>query len=124
VDVAASAQREIVAKLLHTVPGVRSGKPDSASTARGVAEWRSGGVGPTTVGTRAPQQRWHRQKVPIVLFYRGHRRRFDVLMDGADPAGGRWNYDTADREPPPKQRTLDVARPWLPDEQEAHRTGF
>ena len=26
-------------------------------------------------------------------FYREQRRRFDLLMDGDEPAGGRWNYD-------------------------------
>ncbi len=50
-------------------------------------------------------------------FYREQRRRFDVLMDGADPVGGRWNYDTENRESPPKnQRTLDVPKPYQPRE--------
>ena len=35
-------------------------------------------------------------------FYRDARRRLDVLMDGTDPAGGRWNFDADNREPPPK----------------------
>ena len=33
--------------------------------------------------------------------YRGARRRLDVLMDGDEPAGGRWNFDADNREPPP-----------------------
>ena len=36
-------------------------------------------------------------------FYRDARRRHDVLMDGAEPAGGRWNFDADNREPPPKR---------------------
>jgi deoxyribodipyrimidine photolyase-related protein len=32
-------------------------------------------------------------------FYRDQRRRFDVLMDGDKPVGGRWNYDEDNREP-------------------------
>jgi deoxyribodipyrimidine photolyase-related protein len=35
-------------------------------------------------------------------FYRWQRAAFDVLMDGDEPAGGRWNYDDENREPPPK----------------------
>ncbi|WP_238419621.1 cryptochrome/photolyase family protein [Gordonia sp. 'Campus'] len=49
-------------------------------------------------------------------FYRRQRTRFDVLMDGDQPAGGTWNYDHENREPPPKQRTLGVDDPWWPEE--------
>ncbi|MEU8238120.1 cryptochrome/photolyase family protein [Actinoplanes missouriensis] len=42
-------------------------------------------------------------------FYRHARRRHDILMDGAEPAGGRWNFDADNREPPPA--SLDVAAP-------------
>jgi deoxyribodipyrimidine photolyase-related protein len=36
-------------------------------------------------------------------FYRWQRTRLDVLMDpGSEPAGGRWNFDHDNREPPPK----------------------
>ncbi len=34
-------------------------------------------------------------------FYRWQRRRLGYLMDGSEPAGGRWNYDHDNREPPP-----------------------
>jgi deoxyribodipyrimidine photolyase-related protein len=34
-------------------------------------------------------------------FYRWQRRRLDVLMDGDEPTGGRWNLDHENREPPP-----------------------
>ncbi|MBE7188520.1 cryptochrome/photolyase family protein [Jatrophihabitans endophyticus] len=51
-------------------------------------------------------------------FYREARRRHDVLMDGAEPAGGRWNFDADNREPPPKQATLGVDEPWWPSEDE------
>ncbi len=50
-------------------------------------------------------------------FYRAQRRRFDVLMDGAEPSGGKWNYDAENREPPPRGRAvLDVPGPWQPPE--------
>lgn len=45
-------------------------------------------------------------------FYRDARRRHGVLMDGDLPAGGEWNYDHENREPPPKTDTLPVTAPW------------
>lgn len=41
-------------------------------------------------------------------FYRHQRTRLELLMDGDQPAGGRWNYDAENREPPPR----DASRPW------------
>jgi deoxyribodipyrimidine photolyase-related protein len=35
-------------------------------------------------------------------FYRDARRRHGILMDGAEPAGGTWNLDADNREPPPR----------------------
>lgn len=50
-------------------------------------------------------------------FYRDARRRLDLLMDGAEPAGGRWNFDADNREPPPKGVTrLAVTQPWVAEE--------
>jgi deoxyribodipyrimidine photolyase-related protein len=37
-------------------------------------------------------------------FYRWQRRRLGYLMDGDEPAGGKWNYDEQNRERPPKDR--------------------
>ena len=60
--------------------------------------------------------------------YRMARRRLDVLMDGDEPAGGRWNFDADNRRPPPKGRGgsgIGLAEPWWPveddiDEQVRH----
>ena len=50
-------------------------------------------------------------------FYRQARQRHDLLMDGGEPAGGRWNLDKDNREPPPRgASTLNVAEPWWPAE--------
>jgi deoxyribodipyrimidine photolyase-related protein len=49
-------------------------------------------------------------------FYRHARRRHDVLMDGAEPAGGRWNFDADNRQPPPRSGRLAVDPPWWPVE--------
>ena len=53
--------------------------------------------------------------------YRLARRRLDVLMDGDEPVGGRWNLDADNRQPPPKGRNksgIGVAEPWWPVEDE------
>ncbi len=50
-------------------------------------------------------------------FYRQQRRRFDVLIDGSDPVGDKWNLDHDNREPPPKgAATLGLPAPWWPQE--------
>lgn len=64
-------------------------------------------------------QQWagNRTRFRMEDFYREQRRRFGILMDGQDPVGGRWNFDTDNRESPPKGLpTLDVAPPYRPDE--------
>jgi len=48
-------------------------------------------------------------------FYEAQRRRLDLLMEGDKPVGGRWSYDTDNRERLPK----DVA---VPDPPRATRT--
>ena len=40
-------------------------------------------------------------------FYRWQRIRLDILMDGDEPVGGRWNYDDENRLSPP-----DEPHPW------------
>jgi deoxyribodipyrimidine photolyase-related protein len=49
-------------------------------------------------------------------FYRGVRRRLNVLMDGDQPIGGRWSWDADNRQPPPRTGGIDVAPPVLPVE--------
>ncbi|MFF0203831.1 cryptochrome/photolyase family protein [Streptomyces sp. NPDC005017] len=50
-------------------------------------------------------------------FYRWVRREHELLMDGDRPAGGRWNHDHDNREPPPRGvRTLDAPPPYRPRE--------
>ena len=34
-------------------------------------------------------------------FYRMMRKKYDILMDGADPIGGKWNYDHDNRKKMP-----------------------
>jgi deoxyribodipyrimidine photolyase-related protein len=51
-----------------------------------------------------------RRRLLLEDFYRDARRRLDILMDGDEPAGGRWNFDDQNREPPPAGG-LDVRGP-------------
>lgn len=42
-----------------------------------------------------------RKTLRLEYFYREQRRRTGLLMEGDDPAGGKWNYDQDNREPLP-----------------------
>jgi deoxyribodipyrimidine photolyase-related protein len=42
-----------------------------------------------------------RARLRMEDFYRWQRQRFGYLMDGDEPAGGRWNFDRDNRKPPP-----------------------
>ncbi|GAA3801003.1 cryptochrome/photolyase family protein [Sphaerisporangium flaviroseum] len=58
-----------------------------------------------------------RRRLLMEDFYRDARRRLDVLMDGDEPAGGRWNLDADNRLPPPSEG-LEVPGPWRAEEDE------
>lgn len=59
-----------------------------------------------------------RRRLLMEDFYRDTRQRLDVLMDGSDPVGGRWNFDADNRHPPPRSATLGIVDPWWPQEDE------
>ena len=44
-----------------------------------------------------------RQRLLMEDFYRESRKKFQVLMDGKKPVGGKWNYDKDNRQPPKKE---------------------
>lgn len=48
-------------------------------------------------------------------FYRRMRRRHGVLMDGDEPAGGRWNFDTENRRPLPEGLLIPPPPSFTPD---------
>ena len=71
-----------------------------------------------------------RERVKMEDFYRWRRRTTGILMDGEEPAGGRWNFDHDNRQPPTDRLAADAPRPvrsklddidrdtlehWLPD---------
>jgi deoxyribodipyrimidine photolyase-related protein len=55
-----------------------------------------------------------RRRLVMEDFYRWQRRRLDLLIDGGEPAGGRWNFDAENREPPPDWKR--PPRPYVPRE--------
>ncbi|WP_025050421.1 cryptochrome/photolyase family protein [Sulfitobacter noctilucae] len=48
-----------------------------------------------------------RKALRMEYFYREMRRKTDLLMEGDDPAGGKWNYDHENRKPVKGEVTLD-----------------
>ena len=60
-----------------------------------------------------------RKQLRMEDFYRRQRRRFGLLMDGDEPAGGAWNFDSENRKGPPKDAS--VPRPYRPREGEIDR---
>ncbi|WP_207559698.1 cryptochrome/photolyase family protein [Falsiruegeria litorea] len=56
------------------------------------------------VASRADFEAWAsgRKQLRMEYFYREMRRKTDLMMDGDQPAGGKWNYDVDNRKAPPK----------------------
>ena len=57
-----------------------------------------------------------RRRMRLEDFYRSQRRRFDLLIEDGGPAGGSWNLDASNREPPPQRKR--PPRPYRPREDE------
>ena len=56
-----------------------------------------------------------RKRLLMEDFYREGRQRFNVLMVGDHPVGGRWNFDRENRKPPKGKLTLPEALWFEPD---------
>lgn len=52
--------------------------------------------------TKADFKDWTdgRKQLRMEYFYREMRRKYNILMDGDKPEGGKWNYDSNNRKPP------------------------
>lgn len=57
-----------------------------------------------------------RKRLLMEDFYREGRRRFDILMEGNEPVGGRWNFDRENRKPPKGKLTIPETLWFEPDE--------
>ncbi len=55
------------------------------------------------------------QRVVQEYFYRAMRRHFGILLEGNDPVGGKWNYDTQNRQPLPAGNRPPAAPGFAPD---------
>ena len=68
--------------------------------------------------SRAEFAQWAegRKALRMEFFYRVMRRRTGWLMDGKDPVGGRWNYDTDNRKSLPKDVEIPERLRFAPDE--------
>ncbi|NKX29037.1 cryptochrome/photolyase family protein [Rhodobacteraceae bacterium R_SAG6] len=63
------------------------------------------------LATRADFADWAagKKQLRMEYFYRLMRKKTGLLMEGDDPAGGKWNYDSENRKAPPKE--IDHAGP-------------
>lgn len=66
---------------------------------------------------------WAKDKKPgthkLENYYRHWRDTTGILMEGPQPAGGQYNYDHDNRQPPPKgAMNLGLPAPWAPVEDE------
>ncbi len=84
---------------------------EAAARAAGVAlQWRED---THFLCSRERFARWAkgRKELRMEFFYREMRREHGVLMDGAEPAGGRWNFDAENREGFPKTGPGEIPEP-------------
>ena len=51
-----------------------------------------------------------KKQLRMEFFYREMRKKYDILMQGTKPEGGKWNYDSDNRKPPTKG--LDIPAPY------------
>ena len=57
-----------------------------------------------------------RRQLRMDFFYRDMRRDHNVLMDGDEPVGGKWNFDSDNREPPVADMVIPPPLQFVPDE--------
>ena len=57
-----------------------------------------------------------RKALRMEYFYRDMRRKTGLLMDGDDPAGGKWNFDHDNRKPAPDEVDFGGPMQFEPDE--------
>ena len=57
-----------------------------------------------------------RKSLRMEYFYRDMRRKTGLLMEGNDPAGGRWNFDSENRKPAENDLFIPKRMKFKPDE--------
>ena len=68
--------------------------------------------------SKAEFQTWAKSRKRLLMedFYREGRKRFNLLMEGKQPAGGKWNFDKQNRKPPKKNLQTPQPLTFQPDE--------
>lgn len=68
------------------------------------------------VCSRAAFETWaeDRKQLRLEYFYREMRRRTGILMEGDQPAGGRWNFDAENRKPASRDLLMPRPRQFAP----------
>ena len=116
-EVARAAARHGAARIVATHPGewriARDMQGWGAATGLPV-EIREDGRFFATRGRFAAHARGRRQ-LRMEYFYREMRRETGILMDGASPAGGEWNYDAENRKALPRDIVPPPAFAETPD---------
>lgn len=116
-EVRRAAQRIKPAELIVTEPG-------EWRLRQILAEWEETMALPVTIlaDTRylcshAEFASWAegRKQYRMEYFYRDMRRKTGLLMAGSEPIGGKWNFDSENRKPPPSGLTLPQPLRFAPD---------
>ncbi|MFK7744195.1 MAG: cryptochrome/photolyase family protein [Roseobacter sp.] len=70
------------------------------------------------IASHAEFEEWAegRKQLRMEYFYRDMRRKTGLLMDGKDPAEGKWNFDHDNRKPAPDDIEFDGPLRFEPDE--------
>ncbi len=68
--------------------------------------------------SQAEFQEWTNSRKRLLLedFYREGRKKFNILMEGDQPIGGKWNFDKQNRQPPKKSLNPPTPLWFDPDE--------
>ncbi|MGH1481940.1 MAG: cryptochrome/photolyase family protein [Geminicoccales bacterium] len=92
----------------HKVAHVVVTEPGEWRVSNGIMTWSSESRSPVEIldddrflATKSEFTCWAegRRQLRMEYFYREMRRKTGLLMDGDDPAGGRWNFDADNRKP-------------------------
>ena len=57
-----------------------------------------------------------RRQLRMDFFYRDMRRDYNILMDGSEPIGGKWNFDSDNRESPKVGMVIPPPLQFVPDD--------
>ena len=57
-----------------------------------------------------------KKKLRMEYFYRDMRKKHSILMEGGNPLGGQWNYDSENRAPPKEGLTIPIPYKNKPDQ--------